>query len=157
MDSEQPLQSSQQEVPEVSEFARFLRRERQRRGFTQSEVAERMNVGAQTVARWERGDVPQRRHWDHLSSFFGFPDDEPLRAMLRTPAGSGTVRGLRLVAHDAEAQSQAEAPPTPARSAEERLGAILDSYERRIAEGRTLTAPELDFLRDALGVNRPSE
>jgi transcriptional regulator with XRE-family HTH domain len=40
-----------------SEFGTWLKVEREARGWTQAEMAERIGVTTNTVARWERGEV----------------------------------------------------------------------------------------------------
>ena len=40
-----------------TDFAGWLRVEREARGWTQAEMAQHIGVSANTVARWERGEV----------------------------------------------------------------------------------------------------
>lgn len=56
-----------------------LRRERQRRGWSQVRLARTLRVDNSTVSYWESGYcLPRRRTADDLETIFGLPADELL-------------------------------------------------------------------------------
>ena len=79
----------------MSDFARLLSRRRQEAHLTQAELARRVGVKQQTVARWERGtSTPSRDMLTRVASAFGEPDDEWVRIAGRNDASDR----LRLLA-----------------------------------------------------------
>lgn len=55
----------------MNELARVVRREREKRGWSQRELAERVNVKPQSIQQLEAGDVQHPRYIHHLSRVFG--------------------------------------------------------------------------------------
>ena len=60
-------------------FAEWVRERRLARGWTQAELARRINGGAGSVSRWERGEfLPDLETFRSLCVEFGCSADEPL-------------------------------------------------------------------------------
>lgn len=67
-----PLQESNQNVQSYHRFNESLKRAREARGWTQKELAEKINVDSKTVNRWETGKAfPQSQFRRRLSKLFG--------------------------------------------------------------------------------------
>jgi transcriptional regulator with XRE-family HTH domain len=57
-----------------------LKRWRRKHNLTQAQVAERCDVRANTVARWERGEqIPRGEYLDRLLDLTGLPTDAVIR------------------------------------------------------------------------------
>ncbi len=63
-------------VARRKKLARALTEERQRRGWTQAQVAEHLGVGARTLRRWENGKghpLPGSLYDEAVKRFLGHP------------------------------------------------------------------------------------
>ena len=73
----------------VSDFSKLLRRRRQEAHLTQAELAQRVGIKQQSVARWEQGaSTPTRDTLTSIARAFGEPDDEWVRIAGRDAASS---------------------------------------------------------------------
>ena len=71
----------------MPEFSKLLRRRRQEAHLTQAELAQRVGVKQQSVARWERGaSSPNRDTLTSIARAFGEPDDDWVRFAGRNAA-----------------------------------------------------------------------
>lgn len=61
-----------------------IRRQRERRGLTQEQLAQAIGVGPRTIGNWERGAVAPLNKMGAIEAFFGVAQDDesadPLRA-----------------------------------------------------------------------------
>jgi transcriptional regulator with XRE-family HTH domain len=72
---------------DVSDFSKLIRRRRQEAHLTQAELAQRVGVKQQTVARWEQGaSTPTSDTLTSIARTFGEPDDEWLLIAGRSTA-----------------------------------------------------------------------
>jgi len=60
-----------QRIVQVNMIGKEFRKHRKRLGLTQVGLANRMGVTANTVARWERGEIPIRESMARLITFLG--------------------------------------------------------------------------------------
>jgi transcriptional regulator with XRE-family HTH domain len=125
-------------LPSLADAVRTRRRQRRWR---QEDVARTLQVTQQTVARWEAGDVPQRRLHRPLADFLGI-DLDAFYELLETEP-----RRLNLVA--------LRDPSAPATEHSDDLTAaqqsLLDAVIKRIDAGVPIGAEEMQFFR-GLGV-----
>ncbi|MFD1427863.1 transcriptional regulator with XRE-family HTH domain [Kroppenstedtia sanguinis] len=62
-------------------FSERLKKEREKRGWSQTDLAEKIHVSRQSVSKWETGlNYPSIEVIIHLSDLFGITIDELLRA-----------------------------------------------------------------------------
>ena len=62
-------------------FSERLKREREKKGWSQTELAEKIHVSRQSVSKWETGkNYPSIEVIIHLSDLFGITIDELLRS-----------------------------------------------------------------------------
>lgn len=62
-------------------FSERLKKEREKRGWSQTELAEKIHVSRQSVSKWETGkNYPSIEVIIHLSDLFGITIDEMLRS-----------------------------------------------------------------------------
>lgn len=62
-------------------FSERLKKEREKRGWSQTELAEKIHVSRQSVSKWETGkNYPSIEIIIHLSDLFGITIDEMLRS-----------------------------------------------------------------------------
>ncbi|SHF98540.1 helix-turn-helix domain-containing protein [Ornithinibacillus halophilus] len=63
------------------DFSERLKREREKQGWSQTELAEKIHVSRQSVSKWETGkNFPNIEVIIHLSDLFGITIDELLRS-----------------------------------------------------------------------------
>ena len=64
--------SNQRQIDQIdAPFARRLKAERQKRGWSQARLAEQLDIETKTVSRWERGDsLPAAAQREKLCAIF---------------------------------------------------------------------------------------
>jgi transcriptional regulator with XRE-family HTH domain len=125
---------------DVRTLADRLRGRRKALAMTQMDVARELQVGQQTVGRWENGDVPQRRHWAAIASFLGLADESDVRSILAASETGATVVQLPGTHRLADVGS-----------ADPRQEQLLTAITQRVSQG-PLSETEIAFLRELLGL-----
>jgi DNA-binding XRE family transcriptional regulator len=108
---------------------------------TQLDVAREVEVGQQTVGRWENGDVPQRRHWARIAEFLGLGAEAEVRAILEADQAGGNV------VHLPGSERLADVRATSSQHQ-----ALVAAITERVKMDGKLSDAEVAFFRDLLEI-----